>query len=115
MSRTDMTFDQRLRRVTRKHMAMARSGVRYRMGRDGLVSAVPRRRGPAFPLRGLVLLVAAAFLFKGFLLAWLGNDLYAERVAMLQSGSVFEQAGAWVMQADPATVTIAGVIRPYLY
>lgn len=115
MSRIESTFDQRLNRVVRKHMRMSRNGVRHRVGRDGLVTAVPRRRAPSFPLRGLVILIGAAFLFKGFLLAWLGNDLFQQRVDMLKSGSLFEQGGAWVMQADPATVMIAELIRPYLY
>ncbi len=107
----DIEFDQRLRRLTRKHRRMADAGIVHRMGPDGLVLPYPRRRMPAFPLRGVAILLAAAFLFKAFLFASLGPITYEERVARLQAGSVVEQGGAWVMQADPATVWIAGQIN----
>lgn len=107
----DIQFDQRLRRLTRKHSRMARSGIVHRMGPDGLVLPYPRRRMPAFPLRGVAILIAAAFIFKAFLYASLGGTTYDERVARLNQGSVIEQGGAWVMQADPATIWIAGQIN----
>lgn len=110
MSSIDASFDQRLRRLMRKHRRMS-GGVVHRIGKDGLITAYPRRRVAAFPLRAVVLLIGAVFLFKAFLLINLGPATYAERVALLQSGSLFEQAGAWLMQADPATVAIADGLR----
>ena len=106
MSQSELSFEQRVRRLSRKHRLMA-DGVVHRVGDDGLISAYPRRRAPSFPLRGVVILIAVAFLFKAFLLFSLGEITYGQRVALLENGSVFEQAGAWVMQADPATVWLA--------
>lgn len=113
MAQADLSFEHRVRRVARKHRAMAQ-GIVHRMGADGLVSAYPRRRMPSFPLRGLMVLIGAAFLFKACLFAALGASVYEDRVALLQSGSIVEQGGAWVMQADPATIWVAEQINGVL-
>ncbi|RYG91030.1 hypothetical protein EU803_12490 [Loktanella sp. IMCC34160] len=84
------------------------------MGPDGLVVAKARRRTPSFPLRGLMILAGAAMLFKAFLYVNLGGITYSERVAELQQGSILEQAGAWIMQADPATLWMAEQIKSFL-
>lgn len=109
MTDTVMPFETRLRRLTRKHRRMA-NGVRPHMGPDGLVTAYPRRQMPRFPLRAVVILFGVAFLFKAFMFASIGAASYTDRVAQLAQGSVVEQAGAWVMQPDPATTMIGGWI-----
>ncbi len=110
MAHADLNFEQRVRRLAHKHRRMS-TGIVHRMGSDGLVTAHARRRMPSFPLRGLLVLFGAAFLFKAFLFAALGGSIYQERVALLQSGSIVEQGGAWVMQADPATVWFAAQLN----
>ncbi|WP_435702594.1 hypothetical protein [Yoonia sp.] len=90
------------------------NGVVRTVQSDGLIVARPRLYKPRFPLKGLIVVLALGFLLKGFLLAYLGADNYAERVATLQSGSAIEQTGAWVMQADPVTVLVAGGIQVIL-
>lgn len=45
--------------------------------------------------------------FKAVLYATLGGATYTNRVNDLASGTVIEQAGAWVMAADPITVWLA--------
>lgn len=114
MSQTAENFDRRLKRVNRRHSRMRENGVVARLGRDGLITAHPRRRLPSFPLRGFAILFLAALLYKGFLFAYLGPQTYEGRVGALAEGSVIEQAGAWLLQADPATQAIAGVIRPFM-
>jgi len=114
MSRTVETFDSRLRRVNRRHTKMTLNGARARVGRDGLITAVPRRRGPKFPLRGVAILFMAALLYKSVLFAWLGDQVYNSRLAELQNGTLIEQAGAWILQPDTATVTAAAFIGPFL-
>ena len=109
MSQSELSFEQRVRRLSRKHRLLA-DGVVHRIGDDGLISAYPRRHMPRFPMRGVMILIAVAFLFKAFLLFSLGATTYGQRVALLENGSVFEQAGAWVMQADPATVWLADTL-----
>lgn len=113
MAHADLSFEQRIRHLAQKHRRMAQ-GIAHRLGRDGLITAHPRRRRPSFPLRGLMILIGAAFVFKAFLYASLGASVYDDRVALLQAGSIVEQGGAWVMQADPATIWMAARVSALL-
>jgi hypothetical protein len=90
------------------------NGVVKTVTSDGLIVARPRMYKPKFPLKGLIVVLALGFLFKGFLFSYLGEAGYLERVASLQSGTVIEQAGAWVMQPDPVTSLVAGTISTIL-
>lgn len=114
MAQAHVPFDKRLKRIVRRHDRMASSGAVKTVNADGLIVARPRIYKPRFPLKGLVVLVVLGFLFKGFLFAYLGEAEYLNRVAALSNGSMMEQAGAWVMHADPATVFIAGSIESLL-
>lgn len=109
----EQDFDRRIRRLIRKHDRL-QSGVVHRVGPDGLITAHPRRRLPLPPLRAIVMILAAGFLFKAYLLYALGTATYEERLATLQSGNVFEKAGAVVMQPDPASTWIAGQLSELL-
>ncbi|WP_342076762.1 hypothetical protein [Yoonia sp. SS1-5] len=113
MAQANVPFDKRLKRIVRRHDRMAH-GVVKTVNADGLIVARPRIYNPRFPLKGLLVLIVAGLVFKGFLFAYLGETAYADRVASLQQGSVMEQAGAWVMQADPVTTVIANAIKPIL-
>ena len=99
-------FDKRLDRIVRTHSRM-QNGVSHKVRHDGLIVARPRIYNPKFPLAGVALLLATAFLFKGYVLVALGQGVYDEKVALLSQGSVIERVGAWVMQSDPATVFVA--------
>jgi len=112
MSRTVNDFDTRLRLLARRHRRMYANGIVRRMDKNGLISAHPRRRMPRFPLKGMVILFAAALLYKSVLFASLGANGYAERVDALAQGNAIEKAGAWVMQADPLTQGLARMIDP---
>ena len=106
-------FDRRVSRLNRKHVAMSRGAVTT-LRKDGLIVVRPARRTVHFPFKFLLITFAALFLFKGFLLAWLGPDTYGDRVADLSAGTSAEQVGAWVMQSDPASRFVADQIKPYL-
>ena len=106
----NVPFDKRLKQINRRHEKME-NGVVRSVNSDGLIVARPRAYRPRFPLKGLLVVLAIGFLFKGFLFACLGEEGYAERIAGLQSGSAMEQAGAWVMQPDPATLAIAQLMQ----
>lgn len=115
MAQANVPFDKRLKRIVRRHDRMSSGGAVKTVTSDGLIVARPRVYKPKFPLKGLLAIVVLGFLFKGFVFASLGAEQYAERVASLKEGSVMEQAGAWIMQPDPATVMIAegiGAILP---
>lgn len=109
-----LNFEKRMRKLDRVHGRMYAKGIVRKIGKDGLISAYPRRRIPQFPLKAFLMLFIAAFLYKATLFAWLGEDVYNERVATLASGATIEQGGAWVMQADPATRFLAGLISSVL-
>lgn len=108
------SFSSRVRRVTRQHSKMNNNGVVRKVGKDGLISAYPRRRLPSFPWRGLIILMMAAFFFKAIMFASLGAATYGDRVDGLAQGTVVEQIGAWLLQADPATVAVGEFIQPLL-
>ncbi|SFR32444.1 hypothetical protein SAMN04488005_0310 [Yoonia tamlensis] len=110
MAQAHVPFDKRLKRIVRRHERMA-NGVVKTVTADGLIVARPRVYRPRFPLKGLLALVVTGFLFKGFLLAALGAEAYADRVAGLRDGSFVEKAGAWVMQPDVATMLIAEQVK----
>ena len=107
-------FDKRLKRIVRQHDKMTNAGAVKRINSDGLIVAKPRLYRPRFPLKGLLAVLFLGFLFKGFLFAYLGEAEYAERVATLKSGTVLEQAGAWVMQPDLVTLLAADGIAKIL-
>lgn len=107
-------FNKRLSGLGRKHAAMSQ-GYSTTMRADGLIVVKPKRvpsRG--FPVKGLLGLVLGFFVFKAIMLSSLGDITYNERVAKLNQGGTLEQAGAWVMQIDPATAFLAGFIEPFI-
>ncbi|WP_298972151.1 hypothetical protein [uncultured Roseobacter sp.] len=92
-------FEKRLAVLTTKHRKMAR-GYTAKIGEDGLIMVEPKRvRSPIRP-RTIVLMGVGVFLFKALLLTSTGLATYENRIAALSSGTVFEQAAAWVMQPD---------------
>jgi hypothetical protein len=109
----NVPFDKRLKKIVRRHDKMS-NGVVRSVSSDGLIVAKPRLYRPRFPLKGLLAVLFLGFLFKGFLFAYLGEGAYVERVATLRGGSMLEQAGAWVMQADPVTKLAADGIATIL-
>ncbi|WP_246035955.1 hypothetical protein [Aliishimia ponticola] len=81
---------------------------------DGLIVVHPRRVHFHMPVRGFVLLMSVFMLFKGFMLATLGPATYSERLTVLSGGTVYEQAGAFVMGIDPVSQVVADTLRPYV-
>lgn len=113
MVEEQVQFDRRIQRLSRKHQSMSR-GYATHMRADGLIVAAPHRNGVKVPLRAILFVFLALFAFKGFLLASIGPDSYADRVSRLSKGTAVEKAGAWVMQSEPASEFIAAQIGPIL-
>ncbi|GAA6190198.1 hypothetical protein DS909_02340 [Phaeobacter gallaeciensis] len=113
MVEEQLQFDRRIQRLSRKHQSMSR-GYSTRMRADGLIVTTPQRNGLKVPLRAILFVFVALFAFKGFLLASIGPESYADRVQRLSEGTVVEQAGAWVMQIEPVSAFIASQIGPIL-
>ncbi|MBE1282037.1 MAG: hypothetical protein GJ676_01880 [Rhodobacteraceae bacterium] len=113
MGEETLQFNNRLRRLERKHTAMS-NGYTARMRDDGLIVMTPARRKSGVSGRSVILFVLAFFVFKGFLIANIGLAGYEERVDKLKAGNAIEQGGAWVMQAEPLSEWIATQIGPVL-
>ena len=106
-------FDNRLKRIERSHRDFGR-GYTAVVGRDGLITIKARPSRRSLPVKGAALLLIGFFCFKALMLAHLGPDAYVERVAELETGTIVEQVGGWMMQADPATHWIATQIGPFM-
>lgn len=106
-------FDRRMRRITRRHTQLSRGYVTS-VNDDGLVVAKPKRKMRRGTLRGIAIVVLVLMGFKGFLHSQLGASAYETRVDGLSQGSVFEQAGAVLMVADPFTVWLSSQIGNWL-
>lgn len=104
-------FEGRLQRIEKMHRQLA-SGYVLHVQDDGLIVARPRRARATIPVRGIVLFIAGFLLFKGVLIASLGQVTYDDRVTALAGGSLLERAGAWVMLADPISRDIGGFLAP---
>lgn len=115
MVETHAHFSKRLGDLGRKHEKMTH-GYTTKVGKDGLITVTPRaRRARGVSGLKMILVVAVGFfVFKSFMLAAAGPDAYSERLAGLESGTVFEQAGAMVMGIDPITETLASLAGPIL-
>ena len=105
MSKQKSEFLQRLQKLTKRHRAMSEGYVATMRG-DGLIVLEPRKLQFKLPVRGFVLLMAAFMIFKGYMMAALGETAYAERLAILKDGSAFERLGAFIMGLDPVSRVI---------
>ena len=99
-------FYKRERAVRRKHTRMARGYV-TKIDKNGVIVQKPDNKVKGFGARIFVLLAIAFVIFKGFILANLGAEEYAVRLASLEGGETYQQVGAWLMQVDPVTGFIA--------
>ncbi|MEM6757974.1 MAG: hypothetical protein AAF601_00700 [Pseudomonadota bacterium] len=102
------SFNQRLATVERNHRRLS-NGYTTEVRADGLIVAKPKRQQrQAGRIRYFLLIMLGLLLFKAFSFSTLGEVTYNERVAKLGNGTTTEQIGAFVMQAEPATVFVAG-------
>mgnify|MGYP000274127650 CR=1 FL=1 len=107
-------FSDRVQRIEKGHRNL-NSGYVTLVERNGVlvpVKKVRARRG--FPWRGVFLVLIVFLLFKAFLLAYLGPVTYIDQHAKLEAGGLVEQAGAWLLRPDAATVYLSGVLAPFV-
>ncbi|MEL6511381.1 MAG: hypothetical protein AAFQ32_16385 [Pseudomonadota bacterium] len=110
MGESHLQFDDRVRGIQRKHQKLS-GGVIHSVNHDGLIIARPRRPRIQLPIKGLFLMVSSFFLFKAFLLGYLGSITYLERVEKLSLGTLVEQAGAALMKPDPISIWLLDTFR----
>lgn len=113
MITANVAFRKRLRRLERQHTALSR-GYETHIRSDGLLIVKPKRQIPHVSSAAIFTFLALFMLLKAVLLAQVGHDDYANRVALLQVGTPVERVGAVVMSIDPVTSYLAGIIKPIL-
>ena len=111
MVETHQNFGKRVADLNRKNVLMA-NGYYTTVRADGLVIARPAKRSIAVPFKTLLLLGILFFIFKALVLSSIGPGTYQIRLGKLQSGTVIEQAGAWVLGIDPVTKAISTKVGP---
>lgn len=107
-------FDNRVNSLGTKRRRLQR-GYTMKVDRNGILVAEPKRAiRPYFPVQKALLFLMVFFVLKGFILASHGEDVYNERLASLQNGSLVEAAGATIMGVDPITENVSKFIRPFI-
>ncbi|MGX9355403.1 hypothetical protein ACS3SW_09645 [Roseobacteraceae bacterium S113] len=107
-----LKFDKRVRTIARKNRRIARGHTSY-IDATGVIRKKPSGSVlSGVPIKGLLMMVIGFAVFKAIVLASAGKATYESRVDILASGTPFEQAGAWVMQIDPATQFLAALFGP---
>jgi len=61
-----------------------------------------------------VVVLALGFGLKGVIHYYVGAQTYESRVSALAAGDGFDPVGAWLMQADPATLWVSGQLQNLL-
>ena len=77
---------------------------------DAIIVLNPDRTAGSITMRGFTVLLLCFMAFKAAVASYLGLETYVETVVRLQSGTLVEQAGAFVMSADIVTQFLAGLI-----
>lgn len=106
MESTLNSFQERQLAVEKKHARMAQGYVTKLDPAKGVMVQQPDSKSGGLAFRVFLSLVFAAFMFKGFVLAWLGQDKYLAELAKLEAGTGQDQIGAWLMQIDPITAQL---------
>ena len=89
--------------------------VERRVTKDGLVVAVAKKpRRALIPYKAIFTAALIMVALKGYLLAELGPDQYTGQIERMRSGSAGEIAAAFLLDADPATKAVAGVLNNFV-
>jgi hypothetical protein len=114
VDRNMQNFYGRLGRINRVHESGGGFEAEGALG----MSYYNARRKPARRagiLGPVVLVMMTVIAIKAAVLASIGPERYEERIAALRAGSSVEQAGAWVLQADPLTAVMAAKLSAVLH
>ena len=109
MSDTFAQFEKRLQSLERKHKELA-VGYVARINPDGLITVEPKKQGKSIAVRVLAAAVLGIVAFKVITLWMVGPVVYQGRVEALMSGTAFERATGWIMQADPLSQRLATML-----
>ncbi len=102
-------FNGRLRRIDAIHRAGGGFEASGTLGMS-YYNNLRRRRSRGRWLASVVLLLVALVVIKAGVLASIGAASYDAHVETLRNGSTADRIGAYVLQADPLTLMLAGFI-----
>lgn len=109
------SFEQRVSAL--KNKADPRTRVEKRVTEDGLVVTVAKTNGAKrslIPIKGILIAAVLFVAVKGFLLAEIGEPEYLERLAAMKEGSAIQVSAAFLLDADPATRSVASFLNKTL-
>lgn len=106
-------FSTRIADLTRTHASMSH-GYDAKADSSGLIIFRPRRQRTRLPWRQLVISVMALASLKLLVLTLIGELTYQDSINTLASGNAIERAGAWIMQIDPVTRSVASQLAALL-
>ncbi|MCK0151904.1 hypothetical protein MWU54_17810 [Marivita sp. S6314] len=110
MSDKQEMFDERYRKVLKRHRQLSRGYV-TRLGNNGVIAHHPIGQfRNAISLKALLLPFGILFFLKACIITVLGEEAYATQVTLLNGGGLTEQIGAFFMQMDPISWTIAQLL-----
>ncbi|MCB5200207.1 hypothetical protein SAMN05428995_101903 [Loktanella sp. DSM 29012] len=87
-------------------------GKTFTIDGNNLIVAQPVGYRPAFPWRGVMLILVCCFSMKAFVMGIMSDADYAARLEQLNEGVQIERVAAWMMQPDPVSSAIAGLWAP---
>lgn len=110
MSDAFAQFEKRLESLERKHRELA-AGYVAKINPDGLITVEPKPKRTGLTARLLAMIIIGIISFKVITLMLVGPVIYQSRVDALAAGTQFEKAAAWIMQADPLSQRVAGMLN----
>jgi len=103
-------FDQRYRKVLKRHRQLSRGYV-TKIQKNGVIAHRPiRHMREMVSFSSLLLPFGILFVLKGCIVTVLGREGYASQLEVLRSGGFVEQVGAVLMQVDSITSVMARLV-----
>ncbi|MCR9158226.1 MAG: hypothetical protein NXH80_13345 [Rhodobacteraceae bacterium] len=110
MTKQQDMFDERYRKVLKRHRQLSRGYV-TKIEKTGVIAHQPMRQvREAFSFSALLLPFGILFVLKAAIVTVLGEEGYRQQVDLLREGGFVEQMGAVFMQIDPITAPLSKVL-----
>lgn len=110
MTKQQDMFDERYRRVLKRHRQLSRGYV-TKLQKNGVIVHKPIAHvREAMSFSTLLLPFGILFVLKAAIVTVLGEDGYRQQVDLMREGGFIEQIGAVFMQIDPITAPLAQLL-----
>lgn len=110
MTKQHDMFDERYRRVLKRHRQLSRGYV-TKIEKSGVIVHKPIHHiREAVSFSALLLPFGILFVLKAAIVTVLGEEGYRQQVDLLREGGFVEQMGAVFMQIDPITAPLSRLL-----